>query len=60
MALQIKPSQKLIDFLNTLPKEVEIPPNIVEVRKSEEGATINNSDLRWISNYIRKVNRDRG
>lgn len=56
MALRIKPSRGLIDFLSTLPEKTDFPPNVEELRKCEENVTITNSDLRWIGNYIRKVN----
>ncbi len=55
MALTIKPSEALSEFIKSLPEDTECPLNLKELRKSKENVMITNADLRWIGNYIRKV-----
>ena len=55
MALTIKPSEALNEFIKLLPEDIDCPPKLKELRKSEESVMITNADLRWVGNYIRKV-----
>ncbi len=56
MALLIKPSEKLKAFIRALPESVELPLNLQNIHHPSDSETITNADLRWIGNYIRKVN----
>lgn len=58
MALTIKPSKVLSNFIQTLPEKADYPPNVEDLR-SGENVMLTNLDLRWIGNYIRKVYRTR-
>lgn len=55
MALTIKPSKALNEFIKALPEKADYPPNIKELWRSGENVMLTNLDLRWIGNYIRKV-----
>lgn len=54
MALTIKPSKALSEFIKALPEKADYPPNVKELR-SGENIMLTNLDLRWIGNYIRKM-----
>jgi hypothetical protein len=56
MALTINPSEALVEFIKSLPEKDDYPPNLKELRNSEGKVSLTNLDLRWIGNYIRKVN----
>jgi hypothetical protein len=55
MALTINPSKALSEFIKSLPEKDDYPPNLKELRNSEEKVLLTNLDMRWIGNYIRKV-----
>ena len=55
MALKIKPSAELTDFVKSIPEDADIPLNLTQLQSAEETVLLNNSDLRWLGNYIQKV-----
>lgn len=55
MALTIKPSKALNEFIKALPEKADYPPNVKELWRSGENVMLTNLDLRWIGNYIRKM-----
>ncbi|XP_046456511.1 uncharacterized protein LOC124203741 [Daphnia pulex] len=55
MALTINPSKALSEFIKSLPEKDDYPPNLKELRNSEEKVLLTNLDMRWIGNYIRKM-----
>ena len=55
MALKIKPSVDLTDFVKSIPESADIPLNLTQLQSAEETVLLNNSDLRWLGKYIQKV-----
>ena len=55
MALSVKPSKALLDFVKSIPDSSDIPPILQKIRESNEVEPITCGDLRWIRNHIHKV-----
>ena len=55
MALKIKPSAELTEFVKSIPENAEIPLNLTQLQLDEENVLHSNADLRWLGNYIQKV-----
>lgn len=55
MALKIKPSAELTEFVKSIPENAEIPLNLTQLQLDEENVLLSNADLRWLGNYIQKV-----
>ena len=56
MALKIKPSSDLINFIKSIPDTAGLPLNLTNSQLiSTENVLLSNADVRWLGNYMQKV-----
>ena len=55
MALKIKPSVELLEFIKSIPETADVPFNLSQPQLAIENVLLTNADVRWLGNYTQKV-----
>lgn len=55
MALKIKPSVELLEFIKSIPETADVPLNLSQPQLAIENVLLTNADVRWLGNYTQKM-----